>query len=200
MKSTYFLLAMLVLVGGGCRFAFEGVSDSQMQPKLGSDASPTSAMSTVDGSNGRTFEPATDPGGSVFPITFEIPKDWEVEFIPSIEALNLFTLTGEGSALERSQILIRYFDAEQFLTLSTVEIFDTQELTVGKEAYTARRYDIQKKAGVPDFTDQPLWRNGRHIVTDFRDADGFTRYFVVAANPGLDPTVYEQVLASMDLR
>lgn len=147
--------------------------------------------------SGRAYDPAKDLGGDNFPIAFEIPEDWEVEYVPSIEALNLFTLKGEGSARERSQIFIRYFDASDFLTLSTVTIHDTQNAVVGAGDYAARVYDIQKKAGVADFKDQPAWRNARHIVTDFRGEDGFTRYYVVAANPDIDPDVYASVLESM---
>lgn len=139
----------------------------------------------------------TYDGRELFALEFDVPAGWDVEYIPSIKALNLYTLSGEGTARERSQVLIRYFDASSFLTLSTVTIHSTEELTVGTGDYTARRYDIEKNIGVADFVDQPSWRNERHIVTDFRGADGFTRYYVVAANPALDVTVYESLLASM---
>lgn len=145
----------------------------------------------------RTFHPATDLGGDHFPIEFTIPEGWEIEYIPSLKALNLFTLSGASPARQRSQILIRFFDAAKFLTLPTVNIYSTTDLTVGKGHYTARRYDIEKKQGVPDFADQPAWRNQRHLVTDFRGSEGFTRYFVVAANPLLDHNIVETVLKSM---
>ena len=92
---------------------------------------------------------------------------------------------------------MRYFDAEKFLTLSTVAIHAATDVTVGQGRYTARRYDIEKKPGVPDFADQPSWRNKRHVVTDFRDKEGFTRYFVVAARPDLNQKTYERVLSSV---
>lgn len=144
----------------------------------------------------RQFNPANsyDVGSDIFNLTFNIPPNWEVEYIPSLEALNLYILDGDGTARDRSQILIRYFDATTFLTLNTVTIFSTEDMTAGSEDYVARRYDIEKNAGIPDFRDQPSWRNERHIVTDFRKSEGFTRYFVVAANPELDPTVYEKFL------
>ncbi len=148
---------------------------------------------------GRVFDPVKDLGGNIFHIAFEIPDGWEVEYIPSIESLNLFTLEGGGSARERSQIFIRYFDATDFLTLPTVTIHDTQDGTVGAGNYKARRYDIEKKADIENFKDQPLWRNGRHIVTDFRGKEGFTRYYVVAANSELDQEIYERVLESIQI-
>lgn len=71
---------------------------------------------------------------------------------------------------------------------------------MGTGDYVARQYDIEKNADVADFADQPSWRNERHIVTDFRSAEGYTRYYVVAANPELDPEVYEEFLASMTIK
>lgn len=139
-------------------------------------------------------------GRETFPIDVEIPASWDVEWIPQIEAWNLFEVAGQGSARERSQMLIRHFDASDFLTLSTVEIFETTDLTIGQGDYVARRYDIQKKAGVADFSYQPSWRNERHIVTDVRAEDGFTRYYVIAANPELDVDVYETVLTSLEIK
>lgn len=136
-------------------------------------------------------------------LEFLIPAGWEVEYVPSLQALNLYTRRGNGTARERSQVFIRYFDASDFLTLSTVTIHSTEELHIGMEgtgAYVARRYDIEKKFGVPDFVDQPSWRNMRHIVTDFRDKEGKTRYYIFAANPELDPSIYEGVLKSIVIK
>jgi hypothetical protein len=147
----------------------------------------------------RPFDPAYDIGGSVYRLRFEIPAGWEVEYIPSIQALNLFTMDGSGTARERSQILIRYFDASEFQTLASVRVHSTRDLKIGKGNYTARRYDIEKKVGIAPFVDQPNWRNERHVVTDFRGKDGRTRYYVAASSPDLDPEVYEAILASMEI-
>lgn len=139
-------------------------------------------------------------GEELFKIDFDIPDGWDIEYIPSIQSLNLYTVYGAGTARDRSQMLIRYFDASAFLTLSTVTIHSVEDLTVGIGDYVARRYDIEKKSGVADFADQPAWRNDRHLVTDFRFADGYTRYYVVAKNPEVDMTVYEAVLNSMSAK
>lgn len=147
----------------------------------------------------RFFEPEAEPGGDIFSLRFEIPAAWELEYIPSLEALNVFKLSGVGTARERSQILIRYFDASEFLTLSTVNILSTENSVVGKEGYEARRYDIVKKADVPNFQDQPAWRNEQHIVTDFHAKQGYDRYYVVAANPKLDMETVETFLKTMEI-
>lgn len=134
----------------------------------------------------------------IFPLNFDMPSDWDVEYIPSLQALNLYSVSGSGTARERSQIFIRYFDADKFLTLSTVDVLKTDDLTVGKN-YGGKQYEIQKKSGVANFIDQPSWRNAKHIVTDFRDKEGMARYYVVAKNPTLDMETYARVLKSMEI-
>ncbi|OGL95962.1 hypothetical protein A2348_01625 [Candidatus Uhrbacteria bacterium RIFOXYB12_FULL_58_10] len=130
-------------------------------------------------------------------LDFEMPADWDVEYIPSLDALNLYEVSGAGTARERSKMLIRYFDANDFQTLSTVDVISTETVSVGVEDYDARRYEIVKKSGIEDFTDQPAWRNAQHVVTDFRAEAGFSRFYVVAANPDLDPAVYQGILDSI---
>lgn len=146
----------------------------------------------------RTFT-GDDRGSDIFHLEFSIPENMEVEYIPSIQSLNIFTLDGEGTARERSQFLVRYFDASTFLTLSTVTVHSTEALAAGVGDYDARRYDIEKKPGTADFTDQPSWRNERHVVTDFTAAEGYGRYYVVAANPDVDLAIYQGFLDSMQV-
>ncbi len=133
-------------------------------------------------------------------LDFTLPAGWDVEYVPSIQSLNLFEIHGKGTTRERSQIFIRYFDASDFLTLSTVNIFSTEDLTIGQGDYVAREYDIEKKTGVANFKDQPDWRNERHAVTDFRGQEGFTRYYVVAASPYLDVAAYDDILDSIVIK
>lgn len=148
----------------------------------------------------RLYEDENEPGTTYENLSFLIPEGMEVEYIPSIQSLNIFSVDGEGTARERSQIFIRFFDASSFLTLNTVTIHSMEDLEIGEENYTARRYDIEKNAGVADFPEQPSWRNERHIVTDTRKSDGFTRYFVTAKNPELDMAVYEAFLKNVVLK
>lgn len=146
----------------------------------------------------RTFS-SSEIGGDNFKLQFIVPADWEVEYIPARKALNLFSLRGEGTARDRSQMYISFFDAKQFLTLTTVNVLSTQDLKVGKEAYTGKRYEIEKKANVASFDEQPGWRNSKHFVTDLRSQEGQTRYYALAKNPRLDESIYQQVLASIKL-
>lgn len=133
-----------------------------------------------------------------FPLSFSIPDNLAFDYVAQSEAINIFSLSGEGTTLERSQIFMRYFDARTFLTLSTVDVYSTEVLTVGQD-YDARRYDIEKKDSIADFANQPSWRNERHMVTDFTAAEDYGRYYVVAVNPDFASEIYEDFLRTVDI-
>ena len=132
-------------------------------------------------------------------FTATIPTSWQVEAVTTIESINLYDPATSGNApLEKSQIFIRKFSANQFLTLSTVTIHDQKEATIANRP--AVRYDIEKKAGAVNFPNQPSWRNERHIVTDIRVSDtNPSVFYVIAKRPDLDGTTYQQFLDSLVL-
>lgn len=141
------------------------------------------------------YNPGQVAGADDFNLSFKYPAGWRIEYVPQINALNLFTLAGAGAARERSQIFLRWFDANDFLTLSTVDILDQQEgETAGRRSIT---YTIKKRASEADFVDQPAWRNGEHRVTDIKSGSGFTRFYVVAQNPQLSNEEFQQFLNSI---
>lgn len=198
-----FAISILLLVGVGCMNPGTD-SDKSDEPRSQireeTEASTKSeAVIPEEGPQREHFRASdirAEPYGA---LTFDIPEGMDIEYIPSIESLNVFLEEGDGAPRERSQIFIRYFDASRFLTLQTVAIYETADLTVGQENYTARRYDIEKKPGVTDFPEQPSWRNERHIVTDTRKGEGFTRYYVIAKHPELDTETYESFLDSITI-
>jgi hypothetical protein len=142
---------------------------------------------------------ASDIPNSASPFTFsaEIPQAWQAEAIPALEALSLYDHALPGNtSLEKSQIFIRYFTANNFLTLSTVNILSRTSLTVSGRP--AIRYEIEKKPNVPNFPNQPRWRNERHIVTDIRVSDRNPAvFYVIAKRPDLEPEVYEHFLKTL---
>jgi len=147
----------------------------------------------------RIYSPEVDLGGNEFALEFLIPEGWEVEYNEPSRVLNLFTVAGGGTSDARSQIVLSYFDASQFLTLSSVVIHEVVDLTVGKEGYRARRYDIEKKPGATAFQGQPLWREERHAAIDFRAQEGRTRYYSIAKHPQLDEETFQRVLDSINI-
>ena len=133
----------------------------------------------------------------VFRFSAELPNIWQVEYVSEIEALNIYgPAQAAMPARELSQIFIRYFKANDFLTLRTVDILKREQLEV--QGHPAVRYKIRKKDGVPDFSHQPAWRNQEHEVTDVR----FTKanpsiFYVFGRNPALPNEEFEKFLASV---
>lgn len=140
--------------------------------------------------------PAVD---EAFVFGATIPSDWEAAAIAGSAAIVLYNGDAQGeTALDQAQIFIRSFSANNFLTLSTVDIFARQDLEVSGRP--AVRYDIAKKESVASFSAQPVWRNQRHIVTDVRVADtNPSIFYVIAKRPSLDEAIYQEFLASFEV-
>ncbi len=132
-----------------------------------------------------------------FRFTADIPVSWEVEFVPEILALSIFDpMTEAETTREQSQIFIRSFEANAFLTLSTVNILSREAVMVG--SHDAVHYEIEKKAGVAPFQHQPSWRSGRHWLVDVRlTAANPSVFYVFASRPSLDPAMFENFLQSL---
>ena len=132
-----------------------------------------------------------------FIFAVKIPVGWQAEAVPEIDAINFYDPASEdNTSLEQSQIFIRNFRANSFLTLATVTIHSRENLTINNRP--AVRYDIEKKPGVPNFPNQPSWRNRRHIVTDIRVSDkNPSVFYVIAKRPELDQKIYQQFLKDL---
>lgn len=143
--------------------------------------------------------PARDVPGAASEFTFsaDVPKTWQAEAVAATEAISFYDPTAPGATnLEKSQIFIRHFTASDFLTLSTVTIHSRTPLTLGGRP--AVRYDIAKKPSVANFSSQPAWRSGRHIVTDVRvSAPNPSVFYVIAKRPDLADETYEAFLQSL---
>lgn len=161
-------------------------------PDLGPESSQESTETLQ---STRTIVAQDIPGAHAnYQFTSIIPRTWEAEAISATEALNFYDPSLPGNSnLDTSQIFVRYFKANDFLTLSTVTIHAKQNQTYGSRA--AVRYDIEKKADVATFLNQPSWRSERHIVTDIRVSEtNPSIFYVIAKRPDLDESVYQQFL------
>lgn len=136
---------------------------------------------------------------SEFNFSVEVPTEWKAEPVTSIGAINFYLPSGpEKSSLEQSQIFVRSFKANDFLTLKTVNIIEQVKQTIKNRP--AVRYVIEKKSTVAIFADQPLWRNQQHVVTDIRLTDSNPSIFlVIAKSPSLDQTIYQHFLDTLIL-
>ena len=145
----------------------------------------------------QTINTADLGAAKAFQLSATVPGHWQVEVVPEIEAINFYDPTAGGeTAKDQSQIFVRYFTADDFLTLSTVTIFNkTNTSVVGRPAVI---YDIEKKSGVADFPHQPFWRNIRHQVTDVRQSDSSpATFYVFGQRPGLDESIWTNFLNSL---
>lgn len=164
-------------------------------PTQSLEASET-PLPTPTAASTKTVRVTSIPGAhSAFTFEAKIPTAWEAESIAGSNAINFYDPHAEGATnLEKSQVFIRSFEANSFLTLSTVTIHNRTETTVNNRP--AVRYDIEKKSGVANFTNQPAWRNQRHIVTDVRVSDTTPSvFYVIAQRPDLSNQIYDQFLA-----
>ncbi|MBI3261121.1 M23 family metallopeptidase [Candidatus Berkelbacteria bacterium] len=133
---------------------------------------------------------------SAFSFSAEIPSSWQAQAVAATEAINLYDPSASGAnELEKSQIFIRNFKADSFLTLSTVTIHSREDTTVNGRP--AVRYGIEKKSTVAQFANQPSWRSERHIVTDVRVSDSNPSiFYVIAKRPDFDEALYRRFLES----
>lgn len=161
--------------------------------------SPAASNSDSDQQGkGQVVYGATIPGAA-FDYNFSgtIPREYKVEAVGASEAINIYDPHASGSTnLEKSQIFIKKFSARDFQTLTTVNILDRKEGTLGDRPTV--RYAIEKKPQVPDFPNQPTWRNYLHTVTDIRvSATSPSLFYVVAKNPLLPENAYQTFLSSL---
>lgn len=131
---------------------------------------------------------------STYRFSSQVSKDWRVEFIPQTAALNIYDISGpESTNLEKSQIFIRHFKADNFLTLNTVKILSRDTTTV--KNHEAIRYEIIKKPEVAAFFGQPSWRSKQHKLIDIRlSSANPSLFYVIAYNPALNPDIFEKFI------
>ena len=171
---------------GGVRGGGEGQIEATPHP----DPLPQGEREIVVRTDFSEFNP-------VFRFSAEIANTWQVEYVSEIEALNIY---GPAQVAmpprELSKIFIRYFEANDFLTLRTVDILERDQLEV--QGHPAVRYTIQKKAGVADFSHQPSWRNETHEVTDVRlIKNNPSIFYVFGRNPAVSQSEFEKFLQSI---
>lgn len=125
----------------------------------------------------------------IFRFSGNILAEFQVEYVPQIESISIKNNS-------ESQIFIRYFNANTFLTLTTVDIFSKEEAEVN--GHPAVRYEIKKKPGVANFPNQPSWRNEQHKLIDIRFSPANpTTFYVFAYNPKLDARIFEEFISSL---
>ncbi len=176
------------------RRVFRAITTPTPVPSTMASPSPMSAPTTI-----RFATKNEELNQSTYDFSVVVPSTWQVTYIEQADALNFFDPNAEGeNNLDRSQIFVRSFRASGFETLATVDIHSREsKIYRGRAAF---RYDIEKKANVSDFPNQPLWRNQRHIVTDIRTSEESPAlFYVIAKRPDLTDAIYQQFVESLTL-
>lgn len=131
-----------------------------------------------------------------FDFTVPILEEWQV--VSTSKSLNFYDSLAEGeTSLDKSQIFVTYFNANDFQTLTTVNILSREEHeVVGRPAVT---YLIRKKDGVKDFANQPSWRNVTHKITNIRLSDSNpSTFYVFAKKPDLSEAEFQKFLNALE--
>lgn len=151
----------------------------------------------LDGENESTKRVDFSSFNQLYRFSAELPSQWEVEFIPQTEAINIYDpLDIAENNFEKSQIFIRNFVANTFLTLSTVDII-VQESTqaLGRDAV---RYEIIKKPGIANFSSQPMWRSEQHKLLDIRFTENNPSiFYVFAYRPEIGKEAFDAFIQSL---
>ena len=134
---------------------------------------------------------------SVYRFSSKIPENYLIEYVPEIQSINIYDPnSNEATTRNKSQIFIRFFEASDFLTLSTVDILQKSEKQIN--GHSAVSYEIKKKDNVDEFPYQPNWRNQKHKLTDIRfEPAGKTFFYVFSYNPNLDEGIFNNFLNNL---
>lgn len=203
MKKWYVLIGILLLVGLFLlmpNWTKAPTETTQTETAVVDRNEAVVSAPTETSTTRRLFAAEIQGVGLHYQFSAVIPSDWQATWIADTKAINLYDPKATGdSTLEQSQIFIRSFEANQFLTLQTVTIHEQTDTIV--DGRPARRYDIEKKPGVAAFANQPNWRSSRHSVTDVRVTDDNPSiFYVIAKRPDLDQAVFDAFLASFRVR
>ena len=178
--NNYFLIvsAVLVFLGAGC-------TNPEAQAPAVVESQETKALPSAAPDARVDFS----RHNSAYRFSAALPENLSKRYVPEITSIAL----SDGKA---DQIFIRFFEASDFLTLTTVDIFERQETKI--QSHAAVRYEIQKKSGMADFPFQPAWRNGRHKLIDIRYRAASPSYFYVFSyNPEYSQEKFESFVQSL---
>lgn len=145
----------------------------------------------------RLYIPNQDRERDKFGLDFWIPSNMGIEYIPQIEALNIFDLSGQGPARERAQFLI--FDLQQAdptkVAGYNAETFATSTLENGAQTTVTRL----TKTSVASIANQPTWRAATTWALAITSPDGSRQYLIVA-NPKQSLGELENLVASFKFK
>ncbi|MBM3206282.1 MAG: hypothetical protein FJZ43_01535 [Candidatus Staskawiczbacteria bacterium] len=135
-----------------------------------------------------------------FNFSAKIPIGFETEYLSSLRAINVYNPNLEGSSnIEKSQLYITFFKANNFLTLNTVDIIGVKKEKILEKDTVL--YTISKKIKVPDFLGQPTWRNFTHKALDIRlSEESPSIFYSFAYSPQFSQKEFNNFIDSLNFR
>lgn len=195
MQITKILLSisLVALLAAGCNSKPETPTTSESTTQNTDQETP--AENTPEQSASQTIE--FSKLNQTYKFSGKVPSSWMVEYIPSINSINIYDPANAGSSnLEKSVFFIRNFSANDFLTLGTVDILNRSQDNINGHA--AVRYEIKKKPDVAKFSGQPSWRSGQHRLIDIRyEQTNPSLFYVIAYSPELKTEQFESFISSL---
>ncbi len=137
-----------------------------------------------------SVEPMAD-----FKLSFKYPAFWQAEYWPSEKLINLFSLQGGGSGLERSQVIIYQLTADNFQVPERFEILEQKNSTYAGQASIDYQVTIRDNDDI--LLKMPSWISLKHRLTVIKNQEVNKRYYVLEQNPELPIEQFEQFLSSL---
>ncbi len=136
-------------------------------------------------------------------LSFELPPDWDVEYVPSTNALNLYQVSGSGTAMSRSQMMIWSVKATDFLApVPGANVLVATDAVVGDESYPARVYAVSPTLTAEEYQDKNFdhSKDDSRVITEFYRV-GDSRVYLIEANTEhvTDWAEPERVLATLHI-
>lgn len=181
------LAIVLTLIGLGAFLVFT-------KNELTSENSPTALEMKKE-----TDVPRTEFSSfsSKYRFSAKIPSGLKAEYISNIQSINLYDpASKEGGSLGQSKIFIRFFEADSFLTLPSVNVLSRESTEIN--GHSAVRYEIEKKPTELGFPYQPPWRNHKHKLIDIRFAQtNPSLFYVFAYSPKYSKDEFDEFISSI---
>ncbi|MBP7057209.1 M23 family metallopeptidase [Candidatus Gracilibacteria bacterium] len=140
----------------------------------------------------RTFIPTNEIGGQNYQLQFQLPSQFEIEYIPSTDTQTIFKLRGESAARNRAEMII----TSATTATNNLTDKDTKEIIIGKDNTKAQRHKL--KTGITSTSPMPQWFSKPHDVITFPSKDN--RFYTIHINPGGDTDNHQEIITSIQLQ
>ena len=200
MKKILFLTLLLFSLGFGCSKSREATDSSNVSVKTTPpDPVPVVKIEPVSFQT-RTFDAGKRSEGKSFPLRFVYPEEWEMEYIPSLRAINLFVKQGASSTRDRARIIIRVHASSEASSVPRGRnVVTSEQLVLGKGKYAARKNTLESIDKKVLAAEEPKWLSQTHQLTEIRPKESRKPFYSVAVHPDVDRNIVNVMLSSLEI-